>query len=225
MVQFPANGGSTSGYLSAPDGDRGPGLVVIQEWWGLVDHIKDVTDRFAREGFVALAPDLFHGKTTTDPNEAGQLLGSLSVDQAAKDLRGAIDYLLDQAGATGGKVGVIGFCMGGQIAMFAGTVSPDKVGAVANFYGIHPVVQQATDLTKLKAPVLGTFAEGDQMTPPSAAQELEQRVRQQGLQTDFKVYPGTTHAFFNDTRKEVYNADAARDAWDRSLRWFKQHLS
>ncbi len=222
MVEFASNGGTSRGYLANAASGRGPGVIVIQEWWGLVDHIKDVADRFAREGFTALAPDLYHGETTTAPDEAGRLMMALNIDQAAKDLRGAVDYLLAQPSTSGGKVGAIGFCMGGQLALYAATVSPDQVGAVANFYGIHPSVQ--LDLTKLKAPVMGAFAEKDGFVTPQAAADLESQIKQHGQQADFKVYPGMDHGFFNDTRKEVYNEAAAKDAWDRTLRLFRQQL-
>src|SRR6266545_2583517 len=105
MVEFSSNGGTSRGYLANAASGRGPGVIVIQEWWGLVDHIKDVADRFAREGFTALAPDLYHGETTTAPDEAGRLMMALNIDQAAKDLRGAVDYLLAQPSTSGGKVG------------------------------------------------------------------------------------------------------------------------
>ena len=222
MVEFPANGGTGTGYLATPEGGSGPGVIVIQEWWGLVDHVKDIAERFAREGFVALAPDLYRGDVAEEPDAAGKLMMALNVDEAAKDLRGAVRYLLEQGGATGGKVGVIGFCMGGQLAVYAATVAPDQVGAVADFYGIHPSVQP--DFTRLKAPVLGAFAEKDEYAPPEVARQLEQQVRQQGVETDFKVYPGTDHAFFNDTRQDTYDAAAAQDAWERTLRWFRRHL-
>jgi carboxymethylenebutenolidase len=222
MVEFPSNGGTSRGYLSTPESGRGPGVVVIQEWWGLVDHIKDVANRFAAEGFVALAPDLYHGETTREPDEAGKLMMALNIDQAAKDLRGAVQYLLQQGGATGDKVATVGFCMGGQLALYAATVSPGQVGAVANFYGIHPAVQP--DLSKLRAAVLGAFADQDTFTPPDAVRELEGKLRQQGVPTDFKIYEGANHAFFNDTRKDVYHQSHAKDAWDRTLRWFRTHL-
>jgi carboxymethylenebutenolidase len=222
MVEFSSNGGRTPGYLAKPASGSGPGVIVIQEWWGLVDHIKELADRFAAEGFVALAPDLYHGEATSEPDEAGKLMMALNIDQAAKDLRGAVQYLLSQGGATSDKVAVIGFCMGGQLALYAATVSPDQVGAVADFYGIHPNVKP--DLGRLKAPVLGAFAEHDAMASPEAARALEEQIKQRGVATDFKVYPGTNHAFFNDTRPDIYAPDAAKDAWDRTLRWFRQHL-
>ena len=119
MVEFPSNGGKASGYLSVPALGKGPGVIVIQEWWGLVDHIRDVCDRFAFEGFVALAPDLYHGKSTTSPDEAGKLMMALNIEEAEKELRGAVAYLLSHSGNTTATVGVIGVCMGGALSLYA----------------------------------------------------------------------------------------------------------
>src|SRR5262245_24458208 len=154
MAQFPFAGGTTGGYLSIPEKGTGPGVVVIQEWWGLVDHIKDVCDRFAAEGFVALAPDLYHGKSTKSPDEAGKLMMSMRIDEASRDLAGAIAYLKSHAAAHGGKVGTVGFCMGGALSLYAASSNPD-VGACVIFYGGHPSVKP--DLGSLKAPVLGLY--------------------------------------------------------------------
>src|SRR5262245_25781048 len=121
MAQFPFAGGTTGGYLSIPEKGTGPGVVVIQEWWGLVDHIKDVCDRFAAEGFVALAPDMYHGKSTKSPDEAGKLMMALNIDKAEKDLRGAVEYLAGHPATTSAKVGIVGFCMGGALSLFAAT--------------------------------------------------------------------------------------------------------
>ena len=112
MVQFPSNGGTTSGYLSTPQSGKGPGVLVIQEWWGLVGHIKSVCDRFAAEGFSALAPDMYHGKTANEPDGAGKLFMALNIGQAEKDLRGAATFLAGQSSTT--KLGAVGFCMGGS---------------------------------------------------------------------------------------------------------------
>src|SRR5258705_5316845 len=125
MVEFPSNGGTGSGYVARPEQGAGLGLIVIQEWWGLVPHIKDLCDRYAAEGFFALAPDLYHGETTTEPDEAGKLMMSLNLEQAAKDMSGAVDFLADRA-ARGG-VAVTGFCMGGGLALLLATQRPDKV--------------------------------------------------------------------------------------------------
>src|SRR5919197_5696064 len=122
MVQFPSNGGTTAGYLATPQSGKGPGVLVIQEWWGLVGHIKKVCDRFAADGFTALAPDLYHGKTASEPDEAGKLFMALNIAQAEKDLRGAAQYLAGQSSTK--KLGVVGFCMGGQLALYAATLNP-----------------------------------------------------------------------------------------------------
>ena len=152
VVEFASNGGRTSGYLATPEKGSGPGVVVIQEWWGLVGHIKDVCDRFAAEGYVALAPDLYHGETTKSPDEAGKLMMALRIDEAERDMRGAIKYLLDHEATTGAKVGTVGFCMGGALSLYAASKN-EQVGACVVFYGIHPNVKP--DLENLQAPVLG----------------------------------------------------------------------
>ncbi len=221
MVEFESNGGTTSGYLAVPEKGSGPGVVVIQEWWGLVDHIKDVCDRFAREGYVALAPDLYHGESTKSPDEAGKLMMALRVDQAEKDLRGAIKYLLDHQATTGNKVGTIGFCMGGALSLYAASKNP-QVGACVVFYGIHPNVKP--DLENLRAPVLGIYAERDTFVTPEVVKELDAKLKQLGKQAEMHIYAGTDHAFFNDQRPEVYDAQAATDAWQRVLQFFAKNL-
>jgi carboxymethylenebutenolidase len=221
MVEFQSNGGTTQGYLSVPESGSGPGVVVIQEWWGLVPHIKDVADRFAREGFVALAPDLYHGEVARSPDEAGKLMMALNIAQAEKDLRGAVQYLLNNDATTGESVGTVGFCMGGVLSLYAASKNK-QVGACVVFYGIHPKVEP--DFDALRAPVLGLYAENDKSVPPEAVRALEQKLREHGKQVETHIYPGTDHAFFNDTRPEVYDADAAADAWRRTIEFFRGHL-
>src|SRR5919197_5436083 len=216
-VKFATGGGTTNGYLSIPESGGGPGVVVIQEWWGLVPHIKDVCDRFAAEGYVALAPDLYHGDVARSPDEAGKLMMSLRIDEAEKDMRGAIQYLLDHGATTGDRVGTVGFCMGGALSLYAASKNA-QVGACVVFYGIHPNVKP--DLQKLQAPVLGIYAERDQSVPPAAVRELEARLKGLGKTAEFHISPETDHAFFNDQRPEVYNARAAEDAWRRVLQFF-----
>jgi carboxymethylenebutenolidase len=222
MVEFESNGGTAQGYLSTPEGGRGPGVVVIQEWWGLVPHIKDVADRFARAGFVALAPDLYHGETTRSPDEAGKLMMALDIDRAERDLRGAASYLLGREEVEGTGIGTVGFCMGGALSLYAATKN-ERVRACVVFYGIHPNVRP--DFGALRAPVLGLFAERDSFVPPEAVRELETRVKESGGQIETHVYPGTDHAFFNDTRPEVYDRTAAEDAWRRTVDFFREHLA
>jgi carboxymethylenebutenolidase len=221
MVKFQSNGETAEGYLSVPEGGTGAGLVVIQEWWGLVPHIKQLADRFAAQGFVALAPDLYHGKSTTSPDEAGKLMMALDIDRAEKDLRGAIQFLRAHPGVTGAKVGTVGFCMGGALSLYAASKN-EQVGACVVFYGIHPKVEP--DLDALRAPVLGLFAERDQSVPPDAVRELEAKLRERGKQVETHIYPGTDHAFFNDTRPEVYDREAAEDAWRRTIEFLRRHL-
>src|ERR1041384_2493629 len=136
MVQFPFAGGNTGGYLATPEKGSGPGLIVIQEWWGLVDHIRDVCDRFAAEGFVALAPDLYHGEAATEPDEAGKLMMALNIEQAAKDMAGAVAKVQEASGRE--KVGVTGFCMGGGLALVLACQQPDAVAASVPWYGLIP---------------------------------------------------------------------------------------
>ncbi len=208
-------------YLSLPKQGQGPGVIVIQEWWGLVPHIKDVCDRFAAEGFVALAPDLYHGQTAKGPDQAGKMMMAMRIDEADKDLRGAIQSLLQRPETRGRKVGVVGFCMGGALSLYAATKNP-QVGASVVFYGGHPNVKP--DLPNLYAPVLGLYAEKDTFVTPDSVHQLEAQLKKLGKNFEAHIYPGVDHAFFNDTRKEVYNAPAAADAWKRVLGFYRKHL-
>jgi len=221
MVEFQSNGATARGYLSVPESGEGPGVVVIQEWWGLVPHIKSVADRFAAEGLVALAPDLYHGDVARSPDEAGKLMMALNIERTEKDLRGAVEYLLNHEATTGERVGTVGFCMGGALSLYAASKN-ERVGACVVFYGIHPKVEP--DFEHLRAPVLGLFAEEDQFVPPDSVRELEANLRERGKQVEAHAYPGTDHAFFNDTRPEVYNEKAARDAWRRTIEFLRRHL-
>jgi carboxymethylenebutenolidase len=220
MVEFRSNGKTAQGYLATPATTPAPGVVVIQEWWGLNDNIKGIADRFAAEGFVALAPDLYHGKLTSEPDEAGKLMMSMKMDEAAKDMSGAFDYLKAHDACTG-KVGSVGFCLGGGLSLYLATLRP--VDACVIYYGALPGVQP--DLANIEGAVLGHYAENDGWASPEAARALEQQIREKGAQVEFHVYPGTEHGFFNDTRSEVHNADASRQSWDRTLAFYRQHLS
>jgi len=220
IVSFPSNGHTCEGYLALPPSGKGAGVVVIQEWWGLVLHIKEVADRLAAEGYVALAPDLYHGKTTAEPDEAGKLMMSMKMDQAARDMSGAFDYVKSHAACTG-KVGSVGFCLGGGLSLYMATLRP--VDACVIYYGALPGVQP--DLTKIAGPVLGHYAQNDGWASPEAAAALQKQIRDAGKRVEFHQYAGTEHAFFNDTRPEVYNAAAAKQSWERTLAFFKQHLA
>ena len=220
-VSFASNGDSADGYLALPASGSGPGLIVVQEWWGINPQIKGMTDRFAGEGFVALAPDLYHGESTKSPDEAGKLMMALRIDETEKDLRGAIGYLLNHEATSGAKVGTVGFCMGGALSLYAASKNP-QVGACVVFYGIHPNVKP--DLENLQAPVLGIYAELDAYVPPATVHELESKLKEHGKSVEMHIYPNVDHGFVNDTR-EVYNEAAAKDAWKRVLAFFRGHLS
>ena len=221
LIEFPSNGSTASGYLAKPASGSGAAVIVIQEWWGLVDHIKDVADRFASEGFVALAPDMYHGESASSPDEAGRLMMALEIGRAAQDLSGAVGYLVGLDDVAPKKVGTVGFCMGGQLAL-ATACQSSGVGACVDFYGVHPNV--TLDFSTLRAPVLGLFAENDAFVTPEVASKLENDLKSAGAATDFHVYPGVEHAFFNDTRPDVYDEAAAKDAWRRTMEFFHANL-
>lgn len=221
MIEFPANGRTASGYLASP-ARPGPGLIVIQEWWGLVDHIKDLAERFAAEGFVTLAPDLFHGDMTKSPDQAGKLFMALNIAEAGKDLLGAATHLFEMREVQPRKVGVLGFCMGGQLALFAAIKFPDVISAAVDFYGIHPKVSISPE--RLRVPVLLHFAKRDTSVPETQARALVQKLESAGKPIEAYFYDAD-HAFFNDTRPEVYNPDAAELAWTRTLAFLRAHLS
>lgn len=221
IIEFKGNGQTYTGYLSpAPNG--GPGVIVIQEWWGLVDHIKDVADRFAAAGFTSLAPDFFHGKTAKSPDEAGKLFMALNIADAEKMLRGASEALLSHSACTSKTAGVVGFCMGGQLALYAASKNTDKISACVDFYGIHPNVQP--DFQNIKGPILGFFGEKDSSVSPEKVKALSEKLTAAGKQHQFHTYPGASHAFFNDTRSEVYDANAAADAWNRTLEFLRKYV-
>jgi carboxymethylenebutenolidase len=221
MVEFKANGGTCPGYLAVGDGG-GPGVVVVQEWWGLVPHIKDVADRFAAAGFTALAPDLYRGQDAAEPDGAGKLMMALNLAQAGKDLSGAVDLLQERTGRA--AVGVVGFCMGGGLALVLACQRPDAVKAAAPFYGVIPWESAQPDWTALDAKVIGHYAELDGFFTPELARGLEARLRDLGKDVTFHIHPGTDHAFFNDTRPEVYDAAASATAWNATIDLFRSTL-
>jgi carboxymethylenebutenolidase len=219
-VSFKSNGSTTAGYLAKPQ-KPGPGVVVIQEWWGLVPHIEKIADRLSGAGFTALAPDLYHGQQTKSPDDAGKLMMSMRIDQAERDLAGAIDYLASLPEVKPKKVGTVGFCMGGALSLFAASKNPE-VAACVVFYGGHPNVKP--DLRALKAPVLGLYAGKDNFVTPEVVRDLDKQLTELGKAHEFHTYPNAQHAFFNDTRPEVHDPAAAKDAWDKTIAFFRREL-
>lgn len=219
MVSFSSNGGTCEGYLA--DGG-GPGVIVIQEWWGLVPHIIDVTDRFGDAGFTALAPDLYHGETASEPDGAGKLMMAMNLSAAARDLSGAVDLLVERTGND--RIGVVGYCMGGGLALVLAAHRPDVVKAVAPYYGLIPWESAQPDWAALEAKVVGEYAELDESFPPDKAKALEDQLRALGKDATLHVHEGAQHAFFNDARPEVYSAEHSLEAWERTNQLFLDEL-
>ncbi|HKY52004.1 MAG TPA: dienelactone hydrolase family protein [Candidatus Limnocylindria bacterium] len=225
MVKFQANGDTVDGYLATPPGGKGPGVIVIQEWWGLNDQVKGVADMFAREGFVALAPDFYRGKGAKigEPDQAQKLMMEFfQANNAAQTARGAASYLSSHAALSGSKVGVIGFCMGGFLAMLVGSVAPDRVAAVVNCYGVG---QRMPDLKPMRGiPLLGIFGGKDHSANADAVAGLERAAKEAGVTFTKHVYPDADHAFLNEQRKDVHRPDDAKDAWGKILSFLKSNV-
>ena len=217
MVTFSSAAGQASGHLARP-GTEKPGVIVLQEWWGLVPHIKDVAARFAAQGYVALAPDLYHGKSTLAAEEAQHLMQGLDWGRASKEIAGAVRYLRETEDCT--RVGVTGFCMGGALTIIA--AAQPGVDAYVAFYGFPPA--GAADLDKITAPGLILFGEKEEHFSVPEAKAFADRQRQRGHAAEVVVYPGAGHAFFNNERPEAFRPDAANDAWRRTLDHFGRHL-
>ena len=225
MVAFPSNGTQGEGYLAIPESGSGPGVLVIQEWWGLNDQIKGVAERLATEGFVALAPDLYRGAHTTEPDEAAKIMMSLNLERATKDLSGAVDFLAAHDAVAGDGIGVIGFCMGGGVALWLATLRPDQVKAVVPFYGIIPWEAAQPDYSKLAAVVQGHYAENDDFANPESVRALAAQLDGLGKQAEFFEYPGTEHAFTNEQRPEVFVPEATALAFGRAFSFLHEQLA
>jgi carboxymethylenebutenolidase len=221
-VQFQSNGHTCQGYFAAPDSGQGPAVVVIQEWWGLVEHIEDLVNRFAAAGFIAIAPDLYHGETTKSPDTATKLLMELDVERAGKEIAGAGAYLLQRPECSSKKYGVIGFCMGGALAQYAATNDAQNVGVAVSFYGGFKKVEPKWE--DLQAAILLIYGENDKGVPAESGRELHAKLQKLGKDAEIVVYPNADHAFFNDSRPEVHNPEAAQDAWKRTLELFRRNL-
>ena len=221
MIEFAGDGHTDSGYLATAASGRGSGVLVIQEWWGLVPHIKHVCDRFAAAGYTALAPDLYHGRTTTEPDEAQKEAMNLDIEAAGAELDGAVAYLLESASTSGDDVGVVGFCVGGGLALYVASRNP-RVAACVPFYGVGKG-RDKIDFAAMKAAVLGHWGEKDHSYDHATIEDLENRVREAGVSVESFWYDAD-HAFFNDDRPEVYDEEAARLAWERTLAFLGEHL-
>ncbi|MCP9470349.1 MAG: dienelactone hydrolase family protein [Nitrospira sp.] len=225
MVQYPSGNVTVKAFVAAPTTkERRPAIIVIQEWWGLTDHIKDIARRYAAEGYVAIAPDLYSRlghALTTDPGEAGKLMNSLKQEDGLKDLNATVTYLKSIPEVDGARIGVTGFCMGGSYALMLPCVNSD-VKAAAPFYGQVP--NPDTPLQNLSAPVLYFYGEDDGWITKADVQRLAAALKKYNKSGEIKTYPGAPHAFFRDNDPSVYRPEAAKDAWARTKAFFKQHL-
>jgi carboxymethylenebutenolidase len=222
MVEFGKNGDKVPAYMAHPDDDgQHPGVIVIQEWWGLNEHIKDLARRMADAGYVAIAPDLYRGVVAAEPDEARKLMMDLERDDALADISAGVQYLLEQDSVVPKSIGIMGFCMGGSLSAWMSTKG-DGVGACVIFYGgfrddVEVAVQQ------VQVPFLGLFGEADMGVPVAGVRQLESLLEQHGKTHDINIYPDAPHAFFNDTRQS-YREEFANDAWAKTLAWFDKHL-
>ena len=226
LIDFPSNGGTASGYLALPEGRRGPGVIVVQEWWGLDSGITEMADRLAAAGFVALAPDLYHGERAghTEMDKAGELMQALPADRAARDMSGAVDHLAEHDATTSDAIGVIGFCMGGMLTFLLAAERPDRIAAAVPFYGF-PQGDDQPNYRDIEASIQGHMAEHDDFFPPEAARQLETRLREMGKDVTLTVHQGAGHAFM-----APHNALGTQDQelydriWPRVTEFFHDHL-
>ena len=225
-VEFVSNGGTASGYLVRPEVGRGPGILVVQEWWGLNPGIKEMADRLAEGGFTALVPDLYHGELAAhdEVDKAATLMTTLPADRAARDMSGAIDFLVHDDGATGEKVGVVGFCMGGMLSLIIAANRGDVVSAAVPFYGF-PQGDAEPDWSGLTAVVRGHMAENDDFFPLAPARALESKLRSLGKDAAFTVYPGTGHAFMRPADAfGTLDTELAAKIWPGVLEFLHEQL-
>lgn len=223
-VSFPSEGQAAHGYLALPAGGTGPGVIVIQEWWGLTDHIRDVADRLAAQGFVALAPDLFGGSVAHDGDEAAEMMSKLPEELGARLLAGAVDYLLGQEAVTSSTVGTVGFCMGGGFVLALAAQQGEKISAAVPFYGVGQGVPAS--YAGVRAKIQGHYANEDSSYPVEKAHAQEQQIREEsGAEVTFFYYDAP-HAFHNDENPSGnYRADSAEVAWGRTVDFLRQNIS
>jgi carboxymethylenebutenolidase len=222
-IEFPTSNGSTPGYLAVPASERGPATIVLQEWWGVEDHIRSVCDRLAAAGFYALAPDLYRGATTTQPSEAEQRMMALSIESVEQDMCGAAEHLSSQPGVEGPGVGSVGFCLGGGLSVWAASYCP-QITATVTYYYVMP--HGKPDFKTITGPVIGHFGTADEFIPLDTAKSLEGELRDAGVDVRFYYYDGAGHAFFNETdRLGTYDESAAQTSWERTVEFLRSALA
>jgi carboxymethylenebutenolidase len=222
-IEFATSAGATPGYLASPAGDSGLATIVLQEWWGMDDSVRSICDRFAAEGFFALAPDLYRGETTTQPSEAEQQMMAMSMDQVEQDMCGAADYLRGLPGVQGRGVGSVGFCLGGGLSVWAAANCPNVAAAVTYYY-VMP--HGKPDFGKIDGPVLGHFGTADEFISKEEAEALEGELRAAGVDASFHHYEGAGHAFANDhDRLGTFDQAHADQSWQRTIEFLRSTLA
>lgn len=216
-LNFNTANGETTAYVALPDQDTNKAVIVIQEWWGVNDHIKDIAGRYADEGFIAIAPDLYRGKIATNSDDASKMMHDLKTDDGLDTIKSALAKASDQYGIT--HFGISGYCMGGTFALRS-ACDLEGLSAAAPFYGDIP---DEDILKKLRTPTIFISGTKDQWINTDKVALLEEVANKYELPVESVKYDAD-HAFFNDTRPEVYNADAAKDAWALVIGFFKDRL-
>lgn len=221
-VSYKSGADTVTGYLALPSGEgKHPAVIVIHEYWGLNDWVEEQARKFADQGYVALAVDLYRGKVTKDANEAHELMRGLPDDRGLKDLQAAFAYLASRPDVNPEKIGSVGWCMGGGWSIKLAEDQPKLAACIVN-YG--PVPSEPTTVQKIKAPVLGNFGADDRGITPESVRAFESEMKKQGKSVDIKIYPGAGHAFQNPNNKDGYRQEATEDAWKRMTAFFKQQL-
>ena len=221
-ITYAAGSRRVAAHLAVPTSGRGRAVVVLHEAWGLDGFVRGVCARLAREGFVALAPDLFDGKQAADVAEAQRLSAALTAARVEADLEGAVRTLLSHDAVDGPSVGLLGFCLGGHLALLGGGRTP-RVGAVVDFYGLFP--DPPLEAAALAAPLLAIFAQRDAFIPAESVERLRRELRAAGKRASVSVEPGVDHGFMNDTRPDRFDAAAAATGWDRLLAFLRAELA
>jgi carboxymethylenebutenolidase len=221
-VHFPVGKDTIGGYLAAPEKPgRYPAIIVIHDWWGLTDWVKEQTDKLADQGFVALAVDLYDGKVAANATEAGELSRALPDDRAVLDLMGAIVYLATRNDVARDRIGAVGWAMGGSYAIQLAMHVP-RLGACVVNYGVLPT--DPNDLQNIGAPVLGNFGADDHGVTPTDVQAFEKTMKTLSRRVDVKIYDGAGHSFENSSNKDAYRPEAAEDAWNRTIAFLTKAL-
>jgi carboxymethylenebutenolidase len=219
MFNLPVEDQTTSAYLAVPEGDKGPGILVLHAWWGLNPFFKDFCDRLAGEGFVALAPDLYDGRIAATIDEAEQLVSRLNFDETKARVMAAVDYLYSHPAVNGKGIGAVGFSLGGSWALLVSSLRPEILRAAVIFYG-----SGEEEFDRAQAAFQGHFAEVDEWEPLEGIRMMEADMRAAGREVTIYTYPNAGHWFFEANRPDAYNPDAARLAWERAIDFLHKHL-